>query len=189
MSEEKVVLTDSKVIGDLAGRDIDKSKKYIFSGSKTNYMQILLKKFKEEENANAPLQAYLEDLDYYNNKRTGDVIGLEEKLTLGDRSNFIDFAIGAKEKYHRKLYRYQFSEAAQLINIHLLGLVISYFENEIKPLIVKGEDEQFVNSMITERLIKPILDELDENLLGFSAHDINGMIYFLTGNCHINWKK
>jgi hypothetical protein len=66
-------------------------------------------------------------------------------------------------------------------------MVISYFENEIKPLLQKGEDEQLINSMINERLVKPLIAELDENLLGFTAHDINGMLYFLTGNCHLKW--
>jgi len=187
MPDEKISIDSSEVKGDVAGGNIDKSRIYQFTGSKTAYMKILLEKFKQEQSTNSHLKEYIDDLDYYYNKKKDDVIGLEDKLTSANRQGFIEFALEAKDKYHRKLYKYQFSEAAQKINLHLLGLVITYFENEIKPLLKKGEDEQLVNSMINERLIKPLLDELDENLLGFSAHDINGMLYFLTGNCHLKW--
>lgn len=187
MPDEKVLINDSDVKGDVAGGNIDKSRVYQFSGSKTSYMKILLEKFKQEQRTNIHLKEYIDDLDYYYNKKKDDVVGLEDKLKSANRQDFIEFAIEAKDKYHRKLYKYQFSEAAQQINLHLLGLVITYFKNEIKPLLKKGEDELMINSMINERLIKPLLDELDENLLGFSAHDINGMLYFLTGNCHLKW--
>ncbi|HTJ48463.1 MAG TPA: ABC-three component system protein [Cyclobacteriaceae bacterium] len=187
MAEEIVRVDNSSVEGDVAGGNIDKSKHFHFEGPKTSYMKMLLEKFKLEQNSNASLMEYIEDLDYYYNKKKDDVVGLDQKLKEANRDSFVSFAIEAKDKYHRKLYRYQFSEAAQKINLHLLGLVISYFENEIKPMILKGEDEQVINSMINERLVKPLLNELDENLLGYSAHDINGMLYFLTGNCHIKW--
>jgi hypothetical protein len=187
MSDEKVSIEGSDVKGDVAGGNIDKSRIFHFAGSKTSYMKLLLEKFKQEQLSNANLREYIDDLDYYYNKKKDDVIGLEDKLKSAKRQSFIEFAIEAKDKYHRKLYKYQFSEAAQKINLHLLGLVITYFENEIKPMLIRGEDEQIVNSMINERLIKPLLEELDENLLDFSAHDINGMLYFLTGNCHLKW--
>lgn len=188
MTDSKISIDDCEIVGDIAGGSIDKSKSYVFSGSKSSYMGILLKKFKQEQENDQRLTSFIEDLDYYFNKKKDDVIGLEEKLTAANRrKSFIEFAIEAKERYHRKLYKFQFSEAAQKINLHLLGLVISYFENEIHPLLEKGEDEQLINSMITERLVNPLLNELDENYLGFTAHDINGMLHFLTGNCHIKW--
>lgn len=187
MEGEKVSVENSDIKGDVAGGNIDKSRSFQFVGSKSSYMKILIEKFKQEQANDSRLSAFIDDLDYYYNKKKDDVIGLDEKLTAANRADFIEFAIEAKDKYHRKLYKYQFSEAAQKINLHLLGLVITYFENEIHPLLKKGEDEQVINSMINERLVKPLIDELDENLLGFSAHDINGMLYFLTGNCHIKW--
>lgn len=188
MADDKISIESSEIGGDVAAGNIDKSRRYEFSGSKSSYMTILLQKFNEEQKTDLQLTSFIEDLDYYYNKKKDDVIGLEEKLKAANRrKGFIEFAIEAKERYHRKLYRFQFSEAAQKINLHLLCLVISYFENEIHPLLENGEDEQVINSMITERLVNPLLNELGENYLGFTAHDINGMLHFLTGNCHINW--
>jgi hypothetical protein len=189
MADDQISIKNSDVTGDIAGGNIDKSTRFEFSGSKSSYMNILISKFNKEQESNSQLNEFIEDLDYYYNKRKDDVIGLEEKLkNAGRNESFIEFAIDAKDRYHRKLYkRFKFSESAQKINVHLLGLVISYFENEIHPLIIRGDNEQIINSMISERLIKPLLNELDENCLDFNAHDINGMLHFLTGNCHIKW--
>lgn len=188
MTDRALSINKSEITGDVAGGNIDKSKTYEFSGSKSNYMGILLNRFKQEQENDSRLTMFIDDLDYYFNRKKDDVIGIEEKLKAAHKGNsFIEFAIEAKDKYHRKLYKFQFSEAAQKINLHLLGLVISYFENEIHPLLENGEDEQLVNSMITQRLVNPLLNELGENHLGFTAHDINGMLHFLTGNCHLKW--
>ena len=176
--------------GDIALRDINKNRSYNFSSDGTSQMSILCKRFKEEQKSNIQLSSFIDDLNYLNTQKEDEkVLGLENKLRAGKREYIIEFALEVKEWFHRKLYKYQFSESAQLINLHLLGLVISYFQNEIYPLIVADEDIQIINSMITERIIKPILNELDENILNYSAQDINGMIYFLTGNCHIKWAK
>jgi hypothetical protein len=73
--------------------------------------------------------------------------------------------------------------------VHLLALVESYFENEIRPQISLGKTSEEIKTLIQQLIVIPLLLELEENLLGFNASDINGMLYFLTGNCHIKWTK
>ena len=41
---------------------------------------------------------------------------------------------------------------------------------------------------IDDKVIKPAIFVLGENVLKLLKEDINGMIYFLTGNCHIKWE-
>ena len=189
MPDETIKVDNSEISGDLAGRDIDKSKHYHYSGSKGSYMKTLLEKFKNEQKENQQLKAFIDDLDYYYNKRQDDVVDLKTKLTEGNRQDLIDFATDFKDRFHRKLFHYQFSEAAQTILLNLLAEVQSRFINEIYPSICRNEDPDIINSMITERLIEPIKEQLDENLLGITVQHINGMLYFLTGNCHIKWTK
>jgi len=189
MSENKVSVDKSNIAGDVAGRDIDKSKHYYYSGPKSEYMKTLQAKFKAEQGQNTQLKGFIDDLDYYYNKRQEDVIGLEEKLKEGNREELIYFATDFKDRFHRKLYQYQFSDAAQNILLHLLAEVQSRFINEVYPLICKNEEPGIVNATITERLIEPIKEQLDENLLGITVQHINGMLYFLTGNCHLKWTK
>lgn len=190
MSENDVYQLDNKIDGDQAGRDIHKNS-YSFARSKEtiNYMTTLLKKFKEESDGNVQLSTFIEDFDYYQSPYKGDVAGLEQKLRDGGREDFISYALKTKERFHKKLIKYQFFESAQKINVHLLALVESYFENEICPKIHNGQSSEEIKTLIQELIVNPLLNELEENLLGFNAADINGMLYFLTGNCHIKWTK
>lgn len=191
MSNNNVYQSDNKVDGDQAGRDVNKNTNYSFDRSKETitYMTTLLSKFKEECSSNVQLSTFIEDFDYYQRPYNDDVIGLEQKLIDGGREDFIGYALKTKERFHKKLIKYQFFESAQKINVHLLALVESYFENEIRPKINKGQSSDEIKTLIQELIVNPLLNELEENLLGFSAADINGMLYFLTGNCHIKWTK
>ena len=81
----------------------------------------------------------------------------------------------------------QFSEVAQKINVYLLAAVRSYYMLEIYPRICNNEDQMTINSLISEKIINPLIVELGDNLFDFTHEDILGMLYFLTGNCHIKW--
>lgn len=174
---------------DIALGDIYKPTNFNFSGAKGEYMTSLLKKFQKEQKGDSKLKEFIEDLDYYNNKRNDDVLGLEEKLKAGSREDLIWAATDYKDRFQRLLFRYQFSDAAQRILLHLLAEVQSRFINEIYPMLCKKESMDKINLLITERLINPVKDELGENYLGITVQHINGMLYFLTGNCHIKWNK
>jgi ABC-3C protein len=178
--------------GDQAGGDIDKSQRsYTFQKTQESisYMSRLLKKFEHERANNITLNGYVEQLEHYHSRLEGDVLGLEQKLKDGNAEDFIDFALKAKESFYKRLTKYQLYESAQEINVHLLALVISYFELQIAPRIRAGCDAQELGVLINQFILQPLLEQLEENTLGFTAVDINGMLFFLTGNCHLTWKK
>ncbi len=182
----------NEVKGDLAAGNITKNTNLHFgdTSEKKSQMSILLNKFKTEQSKNQDFKTIIEALEHYRNPLENEpVIGLEAKLLAADRGSFLEYGLRVKEQYAKKLLKHQFSESAQQINVHLLALVESYFMNNIYPLIYKGESEIIINSMITEFIVKPLQNELEENHLGFTVQDINGMLYFLTGNCHIKWTK
>lgn len=190
MPDNKVEQTNNEVEGDLVGRDktiYETSLNFSNSQARVSYMAQLLEKFKKESENNSQLKEFIKEFDYYIAKVEGDVLGLEQKLRDGNRDFLIPFALRAKEKFYKKAVQFQFSEAAQFINIYLLGKVESNFFNHIAPRIREGHPVHEVNSLIEELVIKPVLQELEENLLNFTETDINGMLYFLTGNCHIKW--
>jgi hypothetical protein len=188
----EIVQESNEVRGDIAARDIYKNTNLNFGDNSQGYsqMSILLNKFQQEQQKDVKFQSFIEELEHYNNPLKNEpVIGLEAKLALAGRESFLEYGLRVKEEYTKKLLKYQFSEAAQQINVHLLALVESYFMNNIYPLIYKGESETTINMMIDELIIKPLLRELEQNHLSFTAKEINGMLYFLTGNCHIKWTK
>ena len=178
--------------GDQAGGNIDKSNHYHFDRNAKNGSNIkkLYEKFQYEKENNIVFKKIIEELERYTSPKKDEIIiGLEAKLEAGNRENFIEYAIEQKHYYAKKLYQHQFYESAQHVNIYLLGLIRMYFMNHIYPLILKNEDIEIVNLIINEKVVQPLLGEIEGNTLGFTPEDIMGMVYFLTGNCHIKWSK
>jgi len=173
---------------DIAGRDINTTNIYV-THEKSAYLERLYNKYQEESKNNPQLISFIEDLDYYNSQVQGDaIIGLENKLIDGEKRNIIWYAKNVKERYHKKLFKIsQFSEIAQEINVYLLATVRSYYMLEIYPQVCNKEDDQIISALISQKIVNPLLTDLGDNLFGFTPDDIQGMLYFLTGNCHIKW--
>ncbi len=81
----------------------------------------------------------------------------------------------------------QYSTIAQDINVHILAKVKTAFVMQVYTLIIQGQPEESINLLIHERIITPVMAELGINILKYTEEDIMGMIFFLTGNCHIKW--
>ena len=92
-----------------------------------------------------------------------------------------------KERITKKIKLNENSESAQEIYAYLLSQICSDFHLHIYPLLKTHTISQ-INLLIDEKVIKPAVFILGENVLKLLKEDINGMIYFLTGNCHIKWE-
>jgi hypothetical protein len=182
----KVRLENINAGNDVVGRD--KITNYVSYDIKKKSLSKLFQKLENAKKQNIKVREIIEGLKHYTTSVSSEpMIGLEEKLIKGNRQNFIDYAIQAKEYYAKKLYRNEFYEAEQEINVYLLALVESYFQDLIFPLIKSGIDDLELRKAIKEKLIDPLLHELEDDTLGFTAKDIQGMLYFLTGKCHLKW--
>jgi hypothetical protein len=181
MSEQ----SDNTVGGDLAGGNI--TKHYYHPNSlASEYLRELYQKCLDEKNSETI--KFAEKLDYYNSTMTGDVLGLEGKLEAAGREDRLWYAKEAKEQYHKKLLKTAtFSQATQEINIFLLSEVQSSYLLNVYPLICDDDNQTTVDHAVENLIVKSLLELLGINLLGFTSMDILGMLYFLTGNCHIKW--
>jgi len=185
MSGNKVSLKDSSIGNDFVGRD---KNVFLSTNEHSIYLQELYDKIQKEKEDNQELQEFCEELDYLNSVMDGDVIGLEQKLINGGREKLISYAKEVKERFHKKLIKTsQYSLVAQDINVYLLTKVRRGFMMEIYSSICNNESEQKINYLITERIINPVKADLGINLFKYNEDDIMGMIFFLTGNCHIKW--
>lgn len=185
-----VKIEDSNVGGNLAGRDYNDKSVSITNNyhSRSTYLQELYKRFEEEKSSNPEFKELCEELDYLNSVIDSDVIGLEKKLEDGGREKLLAYALDVKDRFHRKLMKTsQYSLIAQDINVYLLTKVRSSFMREIYTLICQNDSDEKINLLITERIIKPVQEDLGINLFRYNEDDIMGMIFFLTGNCHIKW--
>lgn len=189
MSNNDILLKRTSIGRDFIGRD-DNSLNISNTYEHSAYLQDLYEKFQKEKNENKELREFCEELDYFNSVIKGDVIGLEEKLKNGRREDMIEYAKELKERFHKKLLQTsQYSLVAQDINIYLLTKVRRGFIMEIYKLICDDEPQEKINMLITERIINPVKTDLGTNLFRYNEEDIMGMIFFLTGNCHIKWNS
>jgi hypothetical protein len=188
ISNNETSIQDSSIDGKVVGRDDYSLTINTSYEQRSKYLEDLYEKAQREISENKELREFCEDFDYINSGK--DVIGLEEKLKNGNRENLIDWAKETKEMFHKKLFKSaQLSFSAQQINAYILSNIKRTFIEEVYVLICNNTPQEQINMVITERIIKPIKAELGINLFQYNDADIQGMIYFLTGNCHIKWNN
>ncbi|MEQ9062775.1 MAG: hypothetical protein RIE58_01265 [Vicingaceae bacterium] len=191
MSDKDITVSDSSFGGDLTGRDkIDNRSLNINTiYERSAYLQELYEKFEEEKKTNPGLQELCDDLDYFNSRIEDEEIqGLDAKLIAGNREKILKHATRWKEKFHMKLIKTsQYSKVAQDINVHILTKVERSFMMDVYTMICNDESEETINALIDEKIIKPVMADLGINLFKYDEGDVMGMIFFLTGNCHIKW--
>ncbi len=176
--------------GDIGGRDINKPT-YNYGRISTggqSQLERLYTKLEEEKKNSMTFSEVIDDLLHYKSYAPNTkVIGLEQKLKNGNRLNYLKFAENSKDKFTRKLLKNEHSETAQLIYAFLLAKVYSSFETYVYPRVIEGHPDEYINNLVSTYIITPIEDILGDNLLRIYEDEINGMVYFLTGNCHIKW--
>lgn len=152
------------------------------------------RELQEEVRNDDRLQKKLDDIKRYRT-RLPRTIGLKAKLQDGGFSkDAIDKACRQKQYYAKKSTKYQYYEGAQKIDSYLFAIVSSRFDTYVMPLIVKQSPLDVIKKVVYEQVIMPVVDKLAFNgekdtELRYNIDDIFGMLYYLTGNCHINWKE
>jgi hypothetical protein len=149
------------------------------------------KRLKEEVEKDIRLSDFMDDFKSYNTRLDG--ISMPEKLSDGGFSNVeILKATKRKHMYSKKLEKNKLYETAQLIDMELFSLINLYFETYIEPLIEEGAAKTQIKQTVLEKIVQPIInlinqDGRDDTFLNYTTEEIYGMIFFLTGKCHLNW--
>lgn len=179
--------------GDVAGHDINNN--YINNyPEKVTWYQRRFRKLALEIEQDERYEKTIDDLVYYNTILDGS-IGLEKKLQDGGCSKEeINCAIRQKLKFAKKQEKYKYYQSAQYINSHLFAEILLKFNDCVKPLIYSKADKIEILKAVSNNVIAPILNKLytegaDDDYLCYDAEDVYGMVYYLTGSCHINWKN
>lgn len=150
-------------------------------------------KLKEEVEKDIRYQGFLDDFRRFNTELDGK--SMPEKLEDGGfNKREIDRATFRKHQYSKKLERFKLYETAQRIDLELFAMINLNFETYIEPLIEAGADTASIKQCLQERIINPIHSLLNEDgqedtILNYTVEDIYGMVFFLTGKCHLNWTK
>ncbi len=137
-------------------------------------------------------QETIEELKYYITELPGNK-PLEAKLTDGGFSEErIEEANRLKELYRKRAQKYRNYLSAQQINLDLLSSIKNSFYTYIFPLIEQGAPLSTVMVQVREKIVIPTKELLNKNgmhddSLRYNEDHIYGMIYYLTGMCHLNW--
>lgn len=154
-------------------------------------LQALYEKYKEEQkNGSTEFRGFIEKIQHYDTDiEQSDVRGLVPKLEDAGFEEDCDWALMEKERYWKSLMGKELSNITQEIHAFLLAKVASLFRHHILPSIRKGnKTNPEIHDLIKEKILDEIEVSLGENILRLYDDDINGMLYFLTGNCHLIWK-
>lgn len=134
--------------------------------------------------------AIIEELaDYITEHPSREVIGLELKLAKGDRLDLKDRAVLLKNRFERRVAKNQMSLAEQHVYIQILATISSIWHSKIKPCIDFGESKNIVDNLIYTDLIEPVHKAVVRYDTLATSETVSGMLYFLTGKCHIEWTK
>ncbi|MGR5309944.1 ABC-three component system protein [Photobacterium damselae] len=130
----------------------------------------------------------IEEFQEFLSPRPGrKIIGLDNKLIEGSRTDLLEDAEYLENKFSRKVSRKQLSDKEQIVYFHCLSKINSYFKSYIKPLIVQQESNEKIDNEIQDKIISPLYEEILV-VQPMSMEMIRGMLYFLTGKCHLRWK-
>ncbi|MBX3742424.1 MAG: hypothetical protein KF712_15670 [Akkermansiaceae bacterium] len=189
MSSNRVDQRNITAAGNVAGGNIDNSITINAPPSRSNPLAAILASYDEEIRSGTSFDQIIDKLQHWHepDDPTTAVIGVKEKLLGGDREDLIHFAIRAKELFTKCLARHQNSKAAQEIFAHLLAMIWQKFNSLIRPRILEGRSKEEIDQLIQTELIDAIENLLGSNPLRIDQSEISGMIYFLTGNCHLKW--
>lgn len=135
----------------------------------------------------------MDSLKYYLTSRDG--IDMPTKLHDGGfKESEIIEATRKKEKYAKRLELNTFFESAQWIDCHLFAKIKMDFEAFILPLVNGSVAKDEILKEVVVKVVQPVLDLINiegenDEVLNYNADDIFGMVYYLTGQCHLNWKN
>ncbi len=170
--------------GHQAGRDVNI---HSHAPAAETFMVRLHRKFEDERARGVTFTSTIDALNYYQDSIDQEPIGLEKKLELGTRQLDVTEALRAKELFAKCMARHSLSESAQEVIAYCLGQIQQLFGAHVTPLINKGSQHHEVDAALIDQVIQPVLKDLEGNFLSIMPQELRGMVYYLTGNCFLNW--
>ncbi|WP_425989265.1 ABC-three component system protein [Ensifer sp. R-19] len=167
---------------DVIGRD----KNVIIEAPKT-MVEKLLHRLREQYDSSDETKITIDELARYHVRRSQDGIqGLENKLIAANMSHYYDDAIEKKEMFAKLLERWSLYSSAQAIFVHILAKTEAEFSHVIYPQIPKLSECE-MNAMIMDRIVNPVVEECNSELMTISHNIVLGMVYWLAEQCFIRW--
>jgi len=174
--------------GDVAAGNIDKSQTFIIEAPKTQ-LGGLIEQLREQIGKDPEAAEFVERLlSWIKPKNTEFKRDLAEKLNACGKGHLLYDALEAKERFTKQLKKTTFNPAIQEIYAYILGEIYTNFNHRIKPKIATDLEPGAIEEAIAN-LANTITNKIANAppSLGIGLTEIVGMLYYLTGNCHLDW--
>ena len=181
------------------------SKKLTYKGSAEHNGHNILGDFYEAENTalekvikkiivaskdSQELVDIIEDLtEYITAHPSREIIGLKKKLENGDRSDLLGNAILFKNKFARRVAKSQMSLTEQKVYVQILSHILISFNQFIRPKILEKSPTSEIDGLVFSHIIEPAHKAIIDFDSTVTKEFILGMLFFLTGKCHLVWDE
>ena len=153
-------------------------------------LKVMAEDYRHEVDRDNNHQEFIDELQNYMQRIISPKQrNLEQKLLAAKRDDLVITAKHLKEQFTKKLYKHTFSPTAQNIFVHILAKINSCFRLKIKPLIYEEHSPRSIDEAIYKEIVENIYSEVGNSELSINMDDIQGMLFYLTGNCYIEWNK
>lgn len=191
----EVVQELNVVHGHMSGRDIHDNSigvqhNIVLPPAPETELARLYRRLAQEADGDRTLTAFIRQLEIYTRQVQDEkVAGLEAKLAAADRDAELDMAMAMKEAVFADLRENLFSPTYQRIAATLMGKIHEAFNANVKPLVDTGASKQHIDHVVSSSVVGPMVAELEScpDFYDAPVQLVRGMLYFLTGNCHIRW--
>lgn len=179
--------------GDIAGGNIDKSSTHIEkieinNIGKKSALRNIVEKLEADCIDDPNFNKYISNLIHYTSSvHPNEQRDLETKLKAANRQDELYDAQDLKERFTKLLTRSSLSEQAQNAYVHILSKLKLDYDHKVKPLLKSAATLVDIEAKVSEVVIG-IYEDLEGTVLEHNVREIKGMLYYLTGNCHIEWK-
>lgn len=149
-------------------------------------IQLIKEQIKDDPN----LAGTIEELAEYTTQRPDrEIIGVEAKLLAGGRADAVQNAVYLKNKFERRLAKNQLSNIEQHVYAHVLAVIETTFNQYVRPLILNGSSKEDVDAKIHQEIYEPVYKAIVDFDVSITMNHVAGMLYFLTGKCHLVWSE
>jgi hypothetical protein len=69
----------------------------------------------------------------------------------------------------------------------VLGELHTKYLSHVRPLIAAGKERTEVDAAMEIFVVNPIAESMEPSPLGLTPSLINALMFYLAGNCHIQW--
>ena len=158
--------------------------------SENSALEKVIQKIINSATSNNELVDIIDGLnDYITEHPYREIIGLEKKLKNGDRKELYPKALLLKNRFERKIAKAQLSMVEQKVYVQVLSHILSAFDQYIRPQILNSQPKELVDATVFEKIIEPVHKAIIDFDDCATKELVSGMLYFLTGKCHIVWDK